>query len=178
MGELQPVQPVRAWWGTCERTAILQLAGPFRHVGARALRTFVDEVFGKQDCDTVLIDLRAVNHIDSTGLGLLARIGRCALEARHRRAVIVCPHNDVATTLRSAAFDTLFVMTDVFPFDEPPVLTEVPLKPDAPQNADPNCGRVILEAHQDLASLSEENRRAYAELIASLEAELRRSQRH
>lgn len=165
----------RARWGKCERTAVLQLAGPIRHVAARALRTFVDDVLAREECDTVLIDLRGVEQIDSTGLGLLARIGRCALEARHRRAVIVCPANDVATTLRSAAFDTLFVMTEGFPFDEPAALTEVPLRSALQEANDPASGRVILEAHRELASLGEENCRAYQDVIASLEAELRRS---
>jgi hypothetical protein len=76
------------------------------------------------------------------------------------------------TCLRSASFDTLFIIVEQWPFEREARLSEVPLEsrdlmPDV-------MGRVMLEAHRDLASMSEENRLAYAEVVATLEAELNR----
>lgn len=168
----------RASWGTCEGAFVLRLTGPIRYPVAPALRAFLDEALTRTREHTVLLDLRGVESLDSTCLGLLARVGRSSLEALHRHAIIVCPDNDVATTLRSAAFDTLFAMTSVFPFDATPVLTEeVPLQPPAPGEGD-ELGPVVLEAHRALGSLSEENRRTYRDVIATLEAELRRGAPH
>lgn len=164
----------RAFFGNGNHTSVLELRGPVRFVAARALRTFFDNAIAWSDTDTVIIDLRGVDLIDSTGLGLLARIGRASLESVGRRAVIICGDNDVAACLRSAAFDKLFVMIEEYPFDERVPLVEVPLNlPDA-AHPDRSLGRLILDAHRDLASVSDGNRGAYGEIIAALEADLQR----
>lgn len=161
-------------FGHVDHTAVLQLQGQIRHVAAGALRSFVDEVVAADEADTVVIDLSGVEFMDSTGMGLLARIGRHSLEDHGRRAVIVCPANDVATTLRSASFDKLFVMTERFPFEHPAHLDEVALGPPHGAAEEAAQGRVILEAHQDLSSLGEQNREAFKDVIAALEEDLKR----
>ncbi len=161
-------------FGHVDHTAVLTFQGQIRHVAAGALRSFVDEVVAADEADTVVIDLSGVEFLDSTGMGLLARIGRHSLEDHGRRAVIVCPDNDVAITLRSACFDKLFVMTEYFPFEHPAQLFDVPLSPPLGEGAETAQGRVILEAHQDLSSLGEQNREAFKDVIAALEADLER----
>jgi hypothetical protein len=109
--------------------------------------------------------------IDSTGLGLLARIGRVTLERCGRRAIIVCADEDILTCLYATAFDTLFVLVDKYPFEPEPVLDEVVLE----TKADPTgraMGRLVLDAHRDLASLSGGNRKVFGEVVDALEAEL------
>jgi anti-anti-sigma factor len=152
---------------------VLRLAGQIRFVTVGGLRRFVDEVVAREDADGVTIDLRDVAVIDSTGLGLLARIGSASLRRCARRAVIVCPDNDVAICLRSAAFDELFVMLDEYPYEDDAPLAEVSLEPRESGAAEPHLGRVILDAHRDLACISERNREVYRDVIAALEAELR-----
>lgn len=161
----------RASHGHVEDALVLVLSGPIRFVTAQALRRYVDELLASES-DGVLVDLRGVTVIDSTGMGLLARIGRAAMN-RGRRAALVCPPNDVAVTLRSAAFDELFVMVDAYPFEEEPTsLTEVPLDALQGSASDLDLGRIILDAHRDLAGVSERNVEAYREVIAALEADL------
>jgi anti-anti-sigma factor len=172
-----PTKAPHAYYGHVEDTCVLRLTGPIRFVAAQALRQFVDDVIAQEDYGSVLIDLRGVDAIDSTGMGLLARVGRASLRARARRAAIVCPDNDIAACLRSAAFDELFVMLDAYPFEErATVLEEVPL--DALGCQSEGLGRVILDAHRDLASVSDRNLDAYRDVIAALEADLRAAQRH
>jgi anti-anti-sigma factor len=161
----------RAFYGHLDEALVLVLKGQIRYMTARAVRTFFDGFLLEQGRDAVVVDLRELNFIDSTGMGLLARIGRATLD-HGRRSVIVCADPDVLTCLRSASFDTLFIIVEQWPFDHEARVSEVPLEnrdlmPDVME-------RVILEAHRDLASLSEENRLAYAEVVATLEAELNR----
>jgi anti-anti-sigma factor len=141
-------------------------------MSVRELRRFVDDIVAQDDGVGVTIDLRDVDTIDSTGLGLLARVGRLSLQKRGRRAVIVCPDNDVATCLRSAAFDELFVMLDEYPYVDGAPFTEIPLGPPDGSQGEPELGRVILDAHRELARISEHNLDAYRDVIAALEAEL------
>lgn len=160
----------RAFYGYIDQSPILALKGQVRYVNARALRGFIDDMLMRQNDGTIIIDLRELEAIDSTGLGLLAHVGRATLQ-RGRRAVIVCGVRDIMTCLRSVAFDTMFLIVDEWPFDAEANLAEVPL-----ENHDPIpdiMGRVMLDAHRDLAELSEENRRSFADVISALEADLK-----
>lgn len=165
------MQTPRAFFGRIEHSMVLALKGQVRYMTARALRGFVDDVLEQNGSDTVIIDLRELESIDSTGMGLLARLGRTTLE-HGRRSVIVCSVRDVMTCLRSAAFDRLFIIVDRWPFDQETVLAEVPLE--NKEHQPDLMGKLILEAHRDLASLSDENQRTFAAVISALEAELER----
>jgi len=168
-----------AYYGRADDTSVLRLAGQIRYALARTLRAFVDGVIAPAACAAVFIDLREVDFIDSTGLGLIARIGRLTLESRGRRAAIVVAPGDVEVTLRSAGFDELFVMLADFPYDPAVELREIPLSGLAsPQDSrmdsrmDSQMGHLILDAHRDLAAVSEESRETFRQVIESLEADL------
>ena len=160
-----------AYYGQLTDTSVLRLAGQIRYTLARRLRAFVDDVIAPAGCNTVFIDLRLVDFIDSTGLGMVARIGRLTLESRGRRAAIVVAPGDVEVTLRSAGFDELFVMLAEFPYDPGVGLREIPLV-DLALSHDNQMGHLILDAHRDLAAVSEESRVTFRQVIDSLEADL------
>ncbi|HMA92836.1 MAG TPA: STAS domain-containing protein [Polyangiaceae bacterium] len=164
----------KAFYGRTEHSRVLALKGQVRYMTVRALKGFVDDLLAQDDGEAMIVDLRELEAIDSTGMGLLARLGRCTLQ-HGRRAVIVCGVRDVMTCLRSAAFDRLFNIVDEWPFDCETTLSEVPLET---KELQPDLmGRLILEAHRDLASLSEENEQAFAGVISALEADLERKGR-
>jgi anti-anti-sigma factor len=159
----------RAFYGHLEQSPILALKGQIRYLEARVLRSFIDDLLRRDKEDNVIIDLRELEAIDSTGLGLLAHVGRTTL-ARGRRSVIVCSVRDIVTCLRSVAFDTMFLILEAWPFAGEANLAEVPLELHAlPAEV---MARVMIEAHRDLAELSERNRRAFAAVISALEADL------
>lgn len=162
----------QAFTGRTDEAFVLRLRGPIRYPNAQALRAFVDDVLLEEREATVVLDLRDVTFVDSTGLGLIARVGREVLGRTARRAVIVCHECDVSVTLRAAAFDDLFIMTEAPPFGEPTSLVPVTLKTPRTAVDATGLGRVILDAHRDLAALSERNRLEYREVIERLEAEL------
>jgi anti-anti-sigma factor len=158
----------RAFYGHLNDLPVVVLKGSVRYGAARALGSFVNDIVA-QARETIIIDLRELEDIDSTGMGLLARLGRSTLRYG-RRSVIVCAAPDVTTCLRSAAFDRLFVIVGEWPFDEEPRVTEV--RCDAQDLSADVLGRLMLEAHRDLASLSETNQRAFGAVISALEDDL------
>ena len=166
----------RALFASNERMAVLRLEGPVRYTTARALRSFIDCAFLREPTELVVLDLRATTFVDSTGIGLIARAGRLALQRSGRRAVILSLETDVMTVLRSAALDVLFAVVEEPPGELPSELAEIPLGPTI-VDADGAAGRVILEAHHDLAALSEKNGDEYRDVIAALEAELAATRR-
>jgi anti-anti-sigma factor len=165
------MQPPKAFYGYLDESLVLVLKGQVRYMTAKALRSFLDHLLAKEVTDTVLIDLRELDAIDSTGMGLLARLGRFTLE-HGRRAVIVCSVQDVVTCLQSAAFDSLFIMLEKWPFDEEAAVLEVPL--DARDLVPEIIGHIMLDAHRELVSLSDDNRRNFGAVVTALESELDR----
>lgn len=167
------MQTPRAFYGRLDHSLVLVLKGNVRYMTARALRSFIDDLLRQESQDTVILDLRELEGIDSTGMGLLARLGRTTLE-HGRRSVIVCSVHDVITCLKSAAFDTLFIMVDEWPFEEEAAVSEVTLES---REMHPDImGKLILEAHRDLVAMSEENRAAFSGVVSALEQDLTRKQ--
>ncbi len=169
----------RAHFAHEDRTSVLRLEGAVRYAVARPLAAFLDSTVAIEPTETMVCDLRDVTFLDSTALGLVARAGRLTLSRSGRRAVLVCPDNDVARVLRSAALDVLFVFVTEPPVALPAALTEVPIGATtcddgaaSGPSGDASFGRTILEAHRDLSALSERNREEYRDVITALETEL------
>ena len=159
----------RAYYGRHADALVIVLTGHLAYTSVRAMRPFLDDLLATLADETIIIDLRQLDAIDSTGMGLLARLGRTTL-ARGRRTVIVCSVPDVLTCLRSAAFDTLFILEDQWPFDCGPELSEVKLD-DTELHSDV-MARFMLDAHCELASMNEENAREFGGVIEALMADL------
>ena len=164
----------KARYGYLDNSVVLVIEGQLRYTAAKPLRAFIDELLAKTAGEAVIIDLREVEFLDSTGMGLLARIGRATL-AHGRRSIIVCPPGDVMTCLRSAAFDTIFIVVDSWPFETGMELYDIPLE-EKPLLAYV-MGNLMLDAHRDLAAVSDENRRVFGDVIEALEAELGQNSR-
>jgi len=172
---MEDIMMAKAYYGDLDDTSVFKLAGQIRYSLARNLRSFVDNVIAPARRAAVFIDLREVDFIDSTGLGLVARIGRLTLEGRGRRAVIVVAHGDVEIALRSAGFDELFVMLTEFPYDPGVELREIPMG-EPMGSRDRLMGHLILDAHRELATVSGESREIFRHVIDALEADLKRKE--
>ncbi len=159
----------RVFYGLLDDLPILALKGQVRYMNAHGIRGFIDDLLAQAIDGPMVIDLRELEAIDSTGLGLLAHVGRTTLTRGHR-TVIVCSARDIMVCLRSVAFDTMFRILEEWPFPTEAEMAEVPWDE---RNPVPDImGRFILEAHRDLAGLSEENRRSLEGVISALEADL------
>lgn len=155
-------------YGHHDQLSWLSLAGAVRYTDARKLKCFLDEVVLPQMGDTTVIDLRDVLSVDSTGLGLLAHVGRRCLSQFSRRAVILCPEGPVAQCLRAMQFDKLFTLTDTL---EPPA--ELKLEPVALHRTPPQgLASVMLGAHRDLCDVDEQNRARFTDVLDVLEREV------
>ncbi len=122
-------------------TWVLQLAGDVRHPLAPALDALLDRAFADTALTHFVIDLSATEAIDSTCLGILARIANHLAGCGHGRPVIIAPNADIATLLRAVCFDRLFHLVAEVPIDPQrlmPVLSqEVGRARDA--RPDPGC---------------------------------------
>jgi len=151
-------------YGHRDQLSWLSFEEAIRYTECRQLKAFLDQVVIPEMGDTMVIDLRNVPSIDSTGLGLLASIGRHSLEHFSRRAVILCPEGQVAQCLRAMQFDKLFTLTNVLDVPE-----ELPLAPvAAPPKTEP-MANVMLNAHKELSDVDEQNKSRFHDVVEVLE---------
>lgn len=151
-------------YGHRDQLSWLCFEGAVRYTEARELKAFLERVVLPEMGDTMVIDLRDVESIDSTGLGLLASIGRHTLEHFSRRAVILCPEGSVAQTLRAMQFDKLFTLTAQL--EQP---SELALEPVSPPTGQEPLANVMLGAHQELSSIDVKNKARFHDVVNVLE---------
>jgi anti-anti-sigma factor len=159
----------RVFFGILDDLPILALKGQVRYINAHGIRRFVDEMLVHESDVPMVLDLRELEAIDSTGLGLLAHVGRTTLTRGHRTS-IVCSNHDILICLRSVAFDTMFRVLEEWPFPTEADMAEIELDERRPIPS--MMGQIILEAHRDLAEVSEHNRLEWGGVISALEADL------
>ncbi len=146
---------------------VLRFEGDIRYPLSPALDRFVTALFEELPQPSFVIDLTDTRTIDSTNLGLLARI---AIRCRDRgapRIIIVSSRHDINEVLLSMGFDEVFDIVEAAgaPLPEP---SELPRRP----NEEPSIALTMLEAHRSLMELSAHNREQFRDVVELLEQEL------
>lgn len=140
---------------------VLRYFGRVDYLLAPAIKRFADDLVSHGAVRGWVFDLRGAELLDSTNLGLLARLGGGG------RSVIVSTSDDINSVLRSMSFDQLFeIVTESEGSDGADAA--IP-GGDAPPH---ELGHTMLEAHRALMALSETGRVQFRDVVAALEADL------
>jgi anti-anti-sigma factor len=161
----------RVAYARADGVHILRYQGRVTYVLAPAIKRFAEGLLGQAGTGGWMFDLSRAESLDSTNLGVVARIAELARTQDRARVLILSTNEDVTDVLRSMGFDQTFdVVTE-----EPGVAAA---GPDAEIGADggsaDDLGQVMLDAHRMLMTLSEAARAEFQEVAAQLEAELSR----
>ncbi len=149
------------------RTHVVKFVGDIRYTMGCSVDDFLDWLFQQGDLDDILVDLTETTSIDSTSLGLLAKIGNFLAERFQRTLTIVSTNEDVNTILDSVGFCDVFNVSDLPPC-EVGVGTELPIG----QPSETALARTLLEAHRLLCDLNEKNREEFRNVVEALESEV------
>ncbi len=143
---------------------VLKFAGDLRVNLCSAIDDYFDQMFEDPDFVSVLVDLCEAEGIDSTTLGLLAKLAlRCRKQFGMRPAIYSC-NPGINRLLASMAFGKIFDIREQS-CDQPGAIRESPATSDDAEAV----RRKVVEAHQILMDLSEENRERFRDLITALE---------
>jgi anti-anti-sigma factor len=159
----------KAYQGMTDDTLYLRFEGDL-HCGrdwsfglSKALSAHIDRVFRNPDFGTCVIDLREVTSIDSTNLGLLARIASEMMRMELDQPLLVCPPSDVLTTIEGVGFDTIFTITDNHPSGG------TATDPIEPETGDEGSLRaVLLDSHRQLVGLNEANAARFGHIVDAI----------
>ena len=153
-------------YGSHNGVHVLRFLGRVDYQIGPALQRFVDRLFSGPLPTGFVIDLTETQSVDSTNLGILARIANRMREAGCPRATIIADREDITDILLAMGFDEVFDIVS----DGPGVTEDTqPLSLTEPDRQ--TLERTILEAHRTLMALNERNRDQFADVVNLLEAQ-------
>jgi anti-anti-sigma factor len=145
---------------------VLKFVGEIRLNLCSTLDNLVESITQDPNFRTVVIDLSETEVIDSTTLGLLAKIALAAKKQSGFTPSLISTHPDITRIIGSMGFDSIFIIVSE-PVSSMERLEEIPeLKASEQQVRDK-----VLEAHKILMGMNSRNREEFKNLVHALECE-------
>ncbi len=143
---------------------VLKCIGDVRLSYCSVLNDTIEQKLGGGRFQSVIIDLTGVQSIDSTTLGLLAKLSMLSRENFGMLPTLASTNPDVSQQLDAMGMARVFNIVHT-PAPCPECLTDLP---EQPQSEEVVRERV-LEAHRILMELNDSNREEFRDLVSILE---------
>jgi anti-anti-sigma factor len=144
---------------------ILKFVGDIRYTMSCALDRFLDRLFKGSDFDSIAIDLTETTAIDSTNLGLLAKIANHSRTRFDRKPLLLSTSGNINAVLDSMGFDDVFDMCRETNCANCPRIARM-LEIVEPSKEE--MARTMLDAHCVLSDLNEHNQREFKQVVGAL----------
>ena len=152
--------------GSHKGVYVLLFEGDVRLTLCTAVDGYIEQMFRDPVFKSVIVDLSRTKGIDSTSLGLLAKLSIQAEKQFQFVPTLVCTQPDVTRILLSMGFDDVFSIVESA-LEHGEQLGELPVL----ESSREDMREKVLEAHRILMSMNEANRDAFHNLVEALEAE-------
>ena len=145
---------------------VIVFEGDVRLTLCTAVDEYLEKMFKDPAFRSVIVDLSETENIDSTSLGLLAKLSIQADRIFSFRPTLISTRKDITRILLSMGFDEVFDLVEE-PLEHREQLAELPER----ASSEEDVRQKVLEAHRTLMSMNASNREAFHDLVAALEAE-------
>ncbi len=145
---------------------VLKFVGEVRLNLCSTLDQIIEDMVSNPEFRTVVVDLTQTEVIDSTTLGLLAKIAMASEERSHFLPTLITTNPDVTRIIQSMGFDRIFLILRE-PATELDELEEIPVMKASEQEVRDK----VLDAHRVLMSLNNSNHEEFRNLVRALECE-------
>lgn len=149
---------------------VVKLVGDVRLNLCTSFDNYIGKMFSLDDFRGVVFDMHETKGVDSTTLGLMAKIAIRSAEHKGGKPLVLCEDRGLLHLLDSMGFDALMDISSDADNDayqaEP-----TPLKCNTPDEH--SARKMVLEAHRVLMSLNEKNEDTFRDLVNVLESEQR-----
>ena len=143
----------------------LRLQGDVRVPWCVSLETFCETAIQQIGDGQVYVDLTLAENMDSTTLGVLAKVAVMASRDTHHRAMLLCDNEDLLRLVLSMGFAQVF---EICSAENHPLgdvsYRELPLV----ECSDGDMHDAVIDAHQTLIDMTEDNREAFEGLVDAL----------
>jgi anti-anti-sigma factor len=142
---------------------VLRFVGDIRYTLSPSIDRFLEAIFSGSTPAGFVVDLTETDSIDSTNLGLLARLATRMQRLDGRRITVVSNRPDINSVLNSMALDEVFDIIEDNTL-ETGAAEQIPL-----QNTDREAlTRTLIDAHRALMDLNEHNREMFRDVVDAL----------
>lgn len=146
---------------------VLKLVGDVRLTLGPTISQFLEHLRSCGEFKQIVIDLKETRSLDSTALGLLAKVAICTREHFDSTPNVVCPAPDLNRLLRSMSMEKVCHLMSETTTDES-ALAELPCG----EASEETLRDEVLAAHRTLMSLDANNQQKFKDLVQALENEL------
>lgn len=143
---------------------VLKFIGDVRLTMCSTIDEHLRSILQREDITDSLIDLTETQNIDSTSLGLIAKLAIKSAKCNLPKPTLVSTNPDVTKILYAMGFDQVFLLLEQMPASCKDLI-EVP----AVQESEDQVRQRIIDAHRVLISLNDANRNEFKDLISALE---------
>jgi anti-anti-sigma factor len=149
-----------------DELVIIKMIGNIKYTEFKGFEFFISELLEDENLKDGLIDLTENESIDSTNLGIIARLAVTILQKTEKKITVLCPNINIRKILESIGFEDIMNITDStnrdnFKFDE---LKDI--NPDRKKELE-----IVLDAHKTLSELNQVNEKKFKKVVEYLQTE-------
>ncbi len=145
-------------------TFVIKLVGDVRVTMCVAFDEYLGKMLVPGKFHSVIIDLSDAHGIDSTTLGLLAKVAIQSAQHFNYRPLIISTNESITRLIESMGFGSVFDIS-IEPLPKEQGLRALKIV----NGSEATVRDKVLEAHRQLMALNDENRSKFSELVTSLE---------
>jgi len=145
----------------------VKIIGSARYTNCIDFACFVNKLIEELTFEDILVDLSDTDFLDSTNLGLLAKLAGAVYTKYERKMTVITTHPDICDVLRNTGFDQIMLLIE-HPVDYTSELNEI----QDITTVDKNMAKVMLDAHKTLIELNETNRQEFHSVVEMLSREV------
>ena len=160
------MMPGKVQFAESQGTWLVKLFGEVRLTLCQALETFLEKVTSDSKFRSIIIDVSEASTIDSTSLGLLAKLSIKTQKLFGLMPVLISTRRDITRLLLSMGFDKVFIIVEHMDKSVAFSMHDLPCDISADEQA---THQRVLDAHRTLMSLNDDNRKAFRDLVEQLE---------
>ena len=152
-----------------KQTFWLKLEGDVRVPWCVSLETYCETVIQQPGITSVCVDLREAENLDSTTLGVLAKVAIHTQKHCAEKAILLCPDENILRLVLSMGFANVFDIKERegenYPDLDNIIYDELPLV----ECTEDDMKDSVIAAHKTLMEMTDENRASFSGLVSALE---------
>ncbi len=143
-----------------DKIYFIKMIGSLKYTISEPFNLFLEQIFADDDFDNILIDLTEAEFLDSTNLGLLAKVASFLRKKNKRKITLISDNHEINLLLKNIGFDKVFIIIKRKSYDDTD-LEEL----NSETNDIRSNTKMILEAHEHLMELNDKNKETFKSVV-------------
>ncbi|MBR9912404.1 MAG: STAS domain-containing protein [Gammaproteobacteria bacterium] len=157
----------KIWVANNDGVYLIKMVGDVRLTLCMSFDKFIKSMFAADDYSAIIFDLTDAESIDSTTLGLMAKIALGAAQRKNLKPAVIATAPGMHHLLESMGFDEIFELMDDSPVEDLPATGSDCLE--TGEYIEQTIKQKVLEAHKILMDLNRQNAETFRDLVKTLE---------